>query len=148
MKKTKGTPVKNDTTESAVLYMALELSQKQWKLGFSDGKKMRFRDIRARVLEELQEEIEFAKLKFNLETEVRIRCCYEAGRDGFWLHRYLLSCGINNVVVDSSSIKMNRRKRRIKTDRALRRATHGPILAQETYPLSPCKEWDQRSSKM
>ena len=117
MKKTKGTPVKNDTPESAVLYMSLELSQKQWKLGFSDGKKMRFRDIRARVLEELQEEIEMAKLKFDLQTDVRIRCCYEAGRDGFWLHRYLLSCGINNVVVDSSSIEVNCRKRRIKTDR-------------------------------
>jgi len=43
--------------------------------------------------------------------------CYEAGRDGFWLHRYLLSCGIENVVVDSASIEVNRRKRRAKTDR-------------------------------
>jgi transposase len=43
--------------------------------------------------------------------------CYEAGRDGFWLHRYLLSCGIDNVVVDSASIEVNRRKRRAKTDR-------------------------------
>ena len=43
--------------------------------------------------------------------------CYEAGRDGFWLHRYLLSCEIDNVVVDSASIEVNRRKRRAKTDR-------------------------------
>jgi transposase len=43
--------------------------------------------------------------------------CYEAGRDGFWLHRYLLGCGIDNVVVDSASIEVNRRKRRAKTDR-------------------------------
>ena len=117
MKKTKGTPMKNDTTEGAVLYMALELSQKKWKLGFSDGKKMRFRDISARVLEQLQEEIEMAKEKFQLPDCVKIACCYEAGRDGFWLHRYLLSCGIDNVVVDSSSIEVNRRKRRLKTDR-------------------------------
>jgi transposase len=52
-----------------------------------------------------------------MKGEVRILSCYEAGRDGFWLHRYLLSCGIENVVVDSSSIEVNRRKRRMKTDR-------------------------------
>ncbi|MEJ2589710.1 MAG: IS110 family transposase [Deltaproteobacteria bacterium] len=117
MKKTKGTPRKKDTTKDSVLYMALELSEKQWKLGFSDGKKMRFRSIAARVLERLDEEIEMAKEKFNLQDRVRIVCCYEAGRDGFWLHRYLLNCRIDNVVVDSSSIEVNRRKRRIKTDR-------------------------------
>jgi transposase len=43
--------------------------------------------------------------------------CYEAGRDGFWLHRYLQSCGIENLVVDSSSIEVKRRKRHVKTDR-------------------------------
>jgi transposase len=43
--------------------------------------------------------------------------CYEAGRDGFWLHRYLVSLGIENQVVDSSSIETNRRERRAKTDR-------------------------------
>lgn len=43
--------------------------------------------------------------------------CYEAGRDGFWLHRYLVSRGIDNVVVDSASIEVNRRSRRAKSDR-------------------------------
>ena len=47
----------------------------------------------------------------------RVVSCYEAGRDGFWLHRALLSMGIENVVVDSSSIEVNRRSRRVKTDR-------------------------------
>jgi transposase len=117
MEMTKRTPMEKNTTEDIVLYMALELSQKKWKVGFSDGKKMRFRDIAARVLKQLQEEIEMAKEKFHLPDCVRIACCYEAGRDGFWLHRYLLSCGIDNVVVDSSSIEVNRRKRRLKTDR-------------------------------
>jgi transposase len=41
----------------------------------------------------------------------------EAGRDGFWLHRYLVGHGICNHVVDSSSIEVNRRARRAKTDR-------------------------------
>ena len=49
--------------------------------------------------------------------EVHTVSCYEAGRDGFWLHRYLHSCGIDNVVVDSASLEVNRRLRRTKTDR-------------------------------
>ena len=40
--------------------------------------------------------------------------CYEAGRDGFWLHRYLQSRGIDNVVVDSASLEVDRRLRRAK----------------------------------
>jgi transposase len=43
--------------------------------------------------------------------------CYEAGRDGFWIHRFLESIGVRSHVVDSSSIEVNRRRRRRKTDR-------------------------------
>jgi transposase len=43
--------------------------------------------------------------------------CYEAGRDGFWLHHYLVSVGIDNQVLEPSSIKVDRRRRRAKTDR-------------------------------
>ncbi|MFQ5738573.1 MAG: hypothetical protein ACE5JX_06135 [Acidobacteriota bacterium] len=38
--------------------------------------------------------------------------CYEAGRDAFWVHRWLLSQGVEKVVIDSSSIEVNRRSRR------------------------------------
>jgi len=48
---------------------------------------------------------------------VKVYSCYEAGRDGFWLHRWLAEEGIDNIVVDSSSIEVNRRARRAKTDR-------------------------------
>ena len=61
-----------------------------------------------------------------------VRSCYEAGRDGFWLHWWLLAHEVENVVVDSSSIEVNRRARRAKTDRldvsklsALRLRWHG-----------------------
>jgi transposase len=46
-----------------------------------------------------------------------VRSCYEAGREGFWLHRALAGRGIENQVVDASSIEVNRRQRRAKTDR-------------------------------
>ena len=117
MKKTKGTLKRKVSIKEQGLHLAFELSESKWKLGFSDGKKMRFRSITVRNLEQLDEEIEKARERFKLKGEIRILSCYEAGRDGFWLHRYLSSCGIENVVVDSSSIEVNRRKRRTKTDR-------------------------------
>jgi transposase len=54
---------------------------------------------------------------FGLRVNAPVQSCYEAGRDGFWLHRYLVSRGIANSIVDSSSIEVNRRRRRTKTDR-------------------------------
>jgi transposase len=117
MKKTKETLVKESSRKQEVLHLAFELSKSKWKLAFSDAKKVRSKGIEARNLEQLQEEIRKAKERFKLKDGVRIVSCYEAGRDGFWLHRYLLSCGIDNVVVDSSSIEVNRRRRRAKTDR-------------------------------
>ena len=117
MKRTQKTLRKEDNTKETTLYIAFELSQNKWKLGFCDGNKMRFTSMAARNLEQLQAEIEKVKLRFSLDDDVRIVSCYEAGRDGFWLHRYLLSCEVENIVVDSSSIEVNRRKRRTKTDR-------------------------------
>jgi transposase len=117
MKKTEETLQEKNITKKQLLHVAFELSNSNWKLGFSDGNKMRFKSTSARNLEQLEEEIEKAKSRFRLDNDVRIVSCYEAGRDGFWLHRYLLSHGVENVVVDSSSIEVNRRKRRAKTDR-------------------------------
>jgi hypothetical protein len=59
MKHTKGTLRREDNTKVAVMHVAFELSQNIWKLGFSDGNKMRFKSIVARNLEQLQEEIEY-----------------------------------------------------------------------------------------
>ncbi len=53
----------------------------------------------------------------NLPADAPVVSCFEAGRDEFWVHRYLVAQGITNHVVDSSSIEVNRRARRAKTDR-------------------------------
>ncbi len=113
------TQVPQETNNNAMvptLYMALELSKQLWKLAFSDGEKKRQVTIKAKNLLELHEAIAQAKVKFGLPEEARVVSCYEAGRDGFWLHRFLVSTGIENQVVDSSSIEVNRRWRRVKTD--------------------------------
>jgi transposase len=58
-----------------------------------------------------------AKERAGLGSQTRVHSCYEAGRDGWWLHRWLKEQGIDNLVVDSSSIEVHRRARRAKTDR-------------------------------
>jgi transposase len=99
--------------------MALELSSKTWLLGFSASgePKMRRRSVAARELPALVQEITKAKTHFRLPKDAAMVSCYEAGRDGFWLHRHLGSIGVRNLVVDSASIEVNRRHRRAKTDR-------------------------------
>jgi transposase len=101
------------------LYLGFELGSKEWKLGFSVGfgQRPRERTVSAGDLAVVRREIERAKERFSLSGEVRVLSCYEAGRDGFWLHRYLVHLGVGNLVVDSSSVEVNRRARRAKTDR-------------------------------
>jgi len=117
MKKTQETLRLKDTINAAMLYIAFELSSSKWKLAFSDGSKIRYKTITAGNLAQLQVEIKLAKQKFKMGEDARMVSCYEAGRDGFWIHRYLESQGIENLVVDSASLEVNRRKRRAKTDR-------------------------------
>jgi transposase len=62
-------------------------------------------------------EIKKAKLRFGLPEKAKVVSCYEAGRDGFWIHRQLVHEGLENIVVDSASIEVSRRKRRAKSDR-------------------------------
>jgi transposase len=103
----------------AILGLAFETGVDQGKIAFSTGlgQPPRYRVVPARDLGRLRQEIEQAKVRFGLPASSRVVSCYEAGRDGFWLHRALCALGVENAVVDSSSIEVNRRQRRAKTDR-------------------------------
>ena len=105
------------TLRQAILYLAIELSNSKWKLFFSNGKKIRSKSINARDLDSLSKEIEAAKDRLKLNEDVSVISCYEAGRDGFWIHRHLTAIGVDNLVVDAGSIEVDRRMRRAKTDR-------------------------------
>lgn len=113
------TRVKESTASTMSLLLAFELSERTWKLGFSTGlgQRPRVRQMVAGDLGRLAEEIARAKQRFGLASGTPVISCYEAGRDGFWLHRYLVAHAVTNHVVDSSSIEVNRRARRAKTDR-------------------------------
>jgi transposase len=60
--------------------------------------------------------MERSRRRFALPSGVDVVSCYEAGRDGFWLHRFVESLGHTNYVVDSSSLEVKRRAKRVKTD--------------------------------
>ncbi len=103
---------------SAVLYVSFELSDKVWKLTASNGCSSASRyDVAAGDVTAVSERLARARKRFGLAASTQVRSCYEAGRDGWWLHRWLLEQGVDNIVVDSSSIETNRRRRRAKTDR-------------------------------
>jgi transposase len=106
------------TTPTPTLYIALELGQDKWLLACATqaAEKPRFRSLPARDLTRLQEEVAKAKRRFGLPADAPVCTCYEAGRDGFWLHRALTRLGIVNVVVDSGAIEVNRRYKRAKND--------------------------------
>lgn len=113
------TPKAVGTLAEPVLYVAYEMSAAEWKMAMSTGlgQQPRYRVVPARDLGRVREEIASAKRRFGLAADARVVSCYEAGRDGFWPHRKLVEMGIENQVVDSASIEVNRRARRAKTDR-------------------------------
>lgn len=136
------------------LYLALELSNSKWQLGFTIGmgQDPRERTIKAGDTRALRDEIAQARRRFALGQDSPVVSCYEAGRDGFWLHRYLTKEGIENQVVDSSSIEVNRRARRAKTDRIdlgkllsmLIRYHEGEATVWRTVRVPTVKEEDRR----
>ena len=111
--------IEQDTLAQPTLSLAFELGQDTWKLGFTIGvaQQPRERTIPAGDIVRVQQEIAQAKQRFGLPADARVVSCYEAGRDGFWLHRCLVAHGVQNSVIDSASIEVNRRQRRAKTDR-------------------------------
>jgi transposase len=141
-----------DNASGDVLYMALELSNKKWKLGFSNGEKTRIKTIDAGHWVSLIAEIEHAREKLGCSPGCRVVSCYEAGRDGFWIHRALLEAGIENYVLDSASIEVSRRRKKVKTDRVdvvallrlLMRYVNGEKEALHAIRVPTVEEEDQR----
>jgi transposase len=117
-----------DTTRTQALYVSLELSSSQWKLTVGDGERIRERNVDAGNVNGMALELEQAKRKLDLPADCPVHSCYEAGRDGFWLHRELVKRGVANLVVDPSAIEMSRRMRQVKTDRVDGRKLLGQLV--------------------
>lgn len=118
MKTTRAVLQGEDTTNEAALYLSFELGDKTWKLTFGDSRCNPVRHTtRAGDQAAVLQCIERAKARYAMAATAPVHSCYEAGRDGWWLHRWLKEQGVDNIVVDSASIEVNRRARRAKSDR-------------------------------
>jgi transposase len=100
-------------------YVAFELGKQDWKLAMTSGFGMEpwLRTVASGDLGAVERVLRAGRLRLGLPAEAPVMSCYEAGRDGFWIHRALTQLGVRNRVVDSASIEVNRRARRAKTDR-------------------------------
>jgi transposase len=101
------------------LCVSLELGEGRWTLSFTSGfgEQVLRRSVASRDTRAVLGVIGAMKERLGLSPSCRVVSCYEAGRDGFWLHRFLEANGVESLVVDSSSIEVSRRRRRAKTDR-------------------------------
>jgi transposase len=105
--------------DGASVKLAFELGSTTWTLGFTTApaQRPRVRTIAAGDLVALEKEMLTARARFGLPLDAAVQSCDEAGRDGVWLHRWLMAQGVEHLVVESSSIEVHRRARRAKTDR-------------------------------
>ena len=142
------------------IYLALELSRRSWLVALHapDAAKIELHRLPAGDGQAVLDL--FARIRTRVERRTGVRpqvsCCYEAGRDGFWLHRLLEAHGVSSHVMDPSSLQVDRRARRVKTDRldaqALLRALMAwsrgePKVCSMVRPPSPDEEDARRPSR-
>jgi transposase len=109
------------SAQGATIYVALELSKSRWLVGMHTplADKVSQYSVPGGDSEALLDRIGRVhdQTERRLGRPTRIICCYEAGYDGFWLHRLLRANNIENHVMDPASLPVDRRARRAKTDR-------------------------------
>ena len=93
-----------DTTTEGDLHVSFELGDKSWKLSCGDGVRSPSRySMNAGDQAAVLNCIAKAKVRCGLGPQAKVHTCYEAGRDGWWLHRWLCEQRIDSIVVDSAS---------------------------------------------
>ena len=115
------TPPAGTNNDPVRCFVAIELSKSSWVLGFQtllakQTSRYQVKACDAKALLELIERVR-SRVVRELGRPVEMMSCYEAGYDGFWLHRVLEAHGVHNHVLDPASLQVNRRARRPKTDR-------------------------------
>jgi transposase len=108
-------------SSKTTIYVAIELSASSWLVAarLPGIKKARIDRLESgdtmgllKIIADLRSQ---GSTKLGMTTD--LACCFEAGRDGFWLHRWLTVNGVTAYVLEPTSILVNRRARRAKTDR-------------------------------
>ena len=120
--KTRTPPIPaRDAENAAVIFVSIELSKKAWLAAIHTplADKVGLHKLEAGDSASLLALIHriTKKAERTMGGPMTVLSCYEAGYDGFWLHRVLTEAGIINHVIDPASLQVNRRARRAKTDR-------------------------------
>ena len=106
---------------AAAVFVALDLSRTSWVVALQTlgGTRVITHKLRPGDVDRLLDLIERSRVREERRTggPVQVRSCYEAGYDGFWLHRRLRASGVLDVVVEPTSLLVDRRARRVETDR-------------------------------
>ena len=103
------------------VHLAIELSVSTWLIAYRlpEAEKARFHRVEGgdtKALLALIRDLQ-SRSSAKLSETVDVACCFEAGRDGVWLSRFLTAQGIGVYVLEPTSILVSRRARRVKTDR-------------------------------
>jgi transposase len=101
------------------MYVAFELGARSWRLAVGTDRQDGVREytVKAGDVGAVWAKLERARVSWGVAAATPVVSCYEAGRDGFWLHRALTAHGIDNRVLDATSIERDRRAKVVKTDR-------------------------------
>lgn len=105
-----------------IIHIAIELSVSSWLVavrtpGSEKARLHRIEGGDSAALLALISAVRARESAKSGQTSIGVACCFEAGRDGFWLHRLLTAHGVDAYVLEPTSILVNRRARRAKTDR-------------------------------
>src|SRR5829696_570973 len=127
----------------ATLFVALELSRSTWLVAMHSptGDKISQHRLEGGDTEGLLALLtrKRAQAAEKLGRPVRVACCFEAGYDGFWLHRWLCARGVENRVLDAASLLVDRRARRAKTDRLDAAGLLRTLIALERGEAQVCR---------
>src|SRR5262245_30846803 len=92
------------TAKPGDLYMSFELGDKRWQISIGDVRYgVSHYSVEAGHTDQVADCIVKAAARFHASGNALVHSCYEAGRDGWWLHRWLTKLGVDNIVVDPAS---------------------------------------------
>jgi transposase len=104
-----------------LMAVAIEIAAKKWVVACTAGgkivRKVLSEEQSMERLDALVAEVTRAASKLGLDPSAQVLVAYEAGQEGFWLMRALQERGIRAEVINPTSLQVDRRARRVKTDR-------------------------------
>jgi len=122
-----------DAPTGGDVFASVEMSRSKWVVGLHTRMtdKIALHTLACGDVDALLRLIDQARTKLALAATgtPTVVVCYEAGYEGFWLHRRLVALGIRVVVIDPASLLVDRRAKRAKTDRIDARAMVRALMA-------------------